>query len=347
MLGHVLEVGLILSLVYINIWIVDCSQWKRILAANDQCSLPQYSSARYNAIYESTEKTLRRANIDHSDLCQLYQMVSDKLDVWRHKHREPSPVTDGVVPAMSLLKLSQGIRQRDCLDYCTFVLAHNNCDAAKFLSACRPSMRRSSIIGTMIDSQVMPMIERCHKPLLFKTIELNATAMDSDLHRYATLITDALTIFRPTEELRNLHEAMLASSKPIHYIRTFVQPHRVGFCNKLFAVMQQLEALKGHTELAEAIKHRSLNRKQARAYFNRLIRKPCRDYIERLYKAMDASIFYGRIIELDRSRFKLDEIAQDKVIQFYELLRRYDTCAFLEDYDFSADWPRIRSEIGV
>lgn len=347
MLRKVVTINVILGFAGLDISPTEGSRWKRIIVANDLCNLPPYSPSAFSAIYESTEKTLRRANIDQNNLDQLYQMVTDRLDWWKSKPREQSPITDSVVPAMILLKLSRELGNRDCLDYCTFILAHNNCDAARFLSACRPSMRRSSLISTMIDNQVLPMIERCQGSLVNKTILLNATTMGADLHMYVSLITETLTIFKPTDDLKTIQEAMLKSRKPIHDTRSFVRPHRIGFCKKIFDVMQQIEALKGQDELSKAFEARSLSRKEARTHFNRLIRKPCKHYIERLYKAMDASMFYGRIIELDRSRFALEDIGDDRMIQFYELMRRYDTCVFLEDYDFSANWPRMRTEIGL
>lgn len=243
------------------------------------------------------------------------------------------------IAAFKQLSLIRTIDNRDCMDHCSYVLARNNCNSGKYQQACFPRSSYQSFLKAVIDRRVFRLIERCYIVLTDRALELNSTKIDPNLYEYVTIIAKQLTLFQPTQRWNSIEDTMLESTKPFYSIRRLFKPIQAGYFDNLSDLMQRLERLKGGVELLIAIESRAINRRNAYSYYEQWILEPCREYIDEMHKAMDAVMFYGRIIELNRPRFESEEMSDDKKIKLYNIMYRYHACVYLDNHSL---WDKNR-----
>lgn len=310
------------------IGLVYCSAEDRLIAGTKACGLRPVTPEYYRTL-ENLEYILEETRLTFSDVDQIYRLLRSLVRFWRVEIRPPSTFT----ALDQLVRLSE-IQTHDCLDYCTYALAQNNCDAAIYSHACRPRSLQWNFIKSIIDAKILPMIGNCQVPLMWRSLDLYAF-ISEPLCAIVRLITDRLTYFQPSDQWKTIDEMMLKSERPFTQIRRLIRPSLSGFDRYLLVIMQELDALSGGNGLDSAISTYSLTLDEAVAHYKRLIQQPCQQFINLTYTSMDAVLFYGRIIELHRDGFNLGYMDDYNKLNFYRLLHIYHACTYIDEKETS------------
>lgn len=290
----------------------------------------------YNEIYDGIETRLARAKPPKEDIDGMYMMVADETRTWRSDlNARKNSVMLG---AFTQFDLAQYLDVRNCYDHCTYVLAKNNCNAAISLHACRSRSNRFSYVKLMLDAKVFPLVERCHIPLMAYAVALNTTNVPRDLYGTVDYITEQMIDFEPSL-WHKIEDLALMDAKPFLTVRRIVRPVQAGFFTDITDLMLELDRRTPQQELHKAASAGQFLAPEARMHFHRLIVKPCQDFIDKMHTAMDATIFYGRMIDLDKQRFALfDTIADATKVAYFRLAKMYEACTHLDEGDFFIRW---------
>lgn len=305
-----------------------CSSEDRLIAGTKACGLRPVIPEDYRTL-NNLEYILAQTRLTEDDVDEIYNLLRSLIEFWEEEITPPS-----ISKALEQLMRLSDLETHNCLDYCTYILAQNNCYAAIRSHACRPRSPELNLIKSIIDAKVLPMIGNCQVPLMWRSLDLNKTISNS-LYQVVKLIKDRLTYFEPTEKWKTIDEMMLKSRRPFTQIRRLTQFTLSGFKSYLLVFMQELEALSGGIELDSALSTFSLTLDGAIAHYERLIKQPCQQFIDLMHTSIDATLFYGRIIELNRHGFNLDYIDDNNRLRFYELLHIYHACTYVDEKDTS------------
>lgn len=290
----------------------------------------------YYNLYAGIESRLARAETPVDNIDAMFSMVSEEMKGKRFDFALRG--NSLVLGAYTQLDLARYLDTRNCYDHCTFVLAKNNCNAAIPLHACRSRSKLFSYIKTMLDAKVFPLVERCHIPLMAFAVALNNTRVQSDLFKTVEFITRRMTNFEASL-WDSIEDLALMDARPFLAVRRIIRPIEAGFFRNLPDIMLDLDRLTPRRELSVDISAHNLLAPQAKYHFHRLILQPCKEYIDRMHTAMDATIFYGRLVDLHSKRFQLaDNIDDDTKIAYFKLARIYLACSHIDEGDFSIKW---------
>lgn len=324
-----------LTVVLRFVYPIDCSSEERLAMDTRECGWKPLSHP-YSDPYSQVERILREqyAPRDNPDI--LYETIQRQLERWEQRFSQTGRYLPEVC-ALSQLVLSRELDARDCLDHCTYIIAKNNCNLGLHTLACQPLSRKWSYIKILLDGKVFPAMERCQVPLIDLALELNATAIEPQLYETIRIISKQLSF----EKDGKTHDRMILNSiKPFFLVRRLVVRYKSHFIENIFRVMREVDTYRGQGELGKAIDERKLLPREARGYFRQLILVPCREYIDKMHKAMDASIFYGRTRDLGGARFSKAPICKETKVKFFELVRMYEVCVFLDDNNYLIDWKK-------
>lgn len=313
-------------------YLVRCTSEGRFNQDTRECSWAPFSD-KYYEIYSDIDVNLIATKKPLTDVDDLFDITAGQVEYFR----QTRPQTKGsVTHDMNLSALIQlyslkELDSRSCCDHCTYVLAKLNCNAASNLHVCNPLSRTRSYIKSMIQSKVFPMIRRCQPTLIDEAMKLKQSVIRPELYQTLTYITEQVTVLRPEKYWLSFEDVIRGANKPFHAIRRLINPTNSGFYKNILKVLRHVDELNGGFALAAAIDSRTLCSAGALDDYKSLILKPCREYIAKMHKPMDAIIFYGRIIELDRDRFQVQEISDSTKIEFFKLVHLFEACLYLDD----------------
>lgn len=235
-----------------------------------------------------------------------------------------------IISALTQLQLAGDLDRRDCLDHCAYVLVRNNCDSKIHLNACIPRSRAESYIKSMIDAKVFPSIERCQLPLIDRALQLNVT-IEPRLYSTVSVIMERLLHFVPTRSWSTIEDIILTGRKPFTSLTRLIRPQKSNFLKRILDTLIFLDTQHGQHLLRESPGSGILDMGIGEDHFRNLVLEPCRDYAHKMHKAMDAAIYYGRITELDNSKFELPYMSDEKKIGFFQLVLRYQACVTVDN----------------
>lgn len=288
-------------------------------------------------IYSAFEKDLERAVASREDIDGLYQVTINHRTLWKERYYLWKKSVKHIA-ALTLLESAAKLDTKECLDHCTFVLAKNNCNAAMSLHACQPLSTAKSYIKAMLEAKVFPLMKRCQLPLMHQAVVLNSTVIDPRLYMTVEYIADLMTSFKPSDRWKTVDEMISKSRRPFLASRRVIRPAEAAFFDNLAETMVNLERRAGGRGLVLNIAYSDIPWVNAKSHYDRLILRPCRHYIKKMHTAMDATIFYGRIMDLDRSRFSLEVLQDDSKIAYFKLLRMYEACMYLDNEVYTVEW---------
>lgn len=304
-----------------------CSTLRRLEADTVACGW-SFPTTAYTAGYTRMEFKLRQANMPVGDLDALYQMVAEEEIEARN---EPGVKFNSImIQSLEQFRLTKDLERRDCYDQCAHVLAKINCNSATPLYACQPLNQQRNYVKTMLEAKVFPLIERCQIPLVYQTLMVNMT-IDPDLYMTVDHIAYRMMDMTVFSSFYTIGDLVLRHSKPFFAIRRIVRPIQSGFYEDLGEIMLYLDIQRGSEELFTAIQSGQITPDQARDFYEQIILLPCLRFIDQLHTAMDPTIFYGRLIDLKRSAFEIEDIYPDIKLEFFKLLLLYESCAHLDD----------------
>lgn len=314
----------------------ECSTASRLIDDTKACNWkPIFHDSPQ--IYAAIENSMHRAEIYIEDIDNLYRYTSNELLYWMEKTYAVLESTNTAL-ALSQLEKAKDLETRDCFDHCTYVLAKNNCNSALYQHACQPLAKRQYYIKTMIDSQVFPLIDRCQVPLMYHALFKNATEIDPDLYRTVNHIANVMTHFEPTAQWTTVDEMVEKATRPFIQIRRVIKPAEAGFMDKIADIMLELERQRNRDDLYMAIVRRNLQWTEMKEYFVDLVLRPCLNYVDKMHTVMDAAIFYGRIVDMDRNRFPKVRMDDPIKIEFFKLAKIYEACTYLDNEVYFINW---------
>lgn len=321
--------------------VTDCNSEARLAADTRKCKWKP-PTALHDSVYTILDTNLAESN---------RQGPLPKDEIFRQIDREIEKIENrGVfanynleIAALRQLKLLKTMDTRSCLDHCTYVLARINCNAGKYQHACLPRSRHRSFLKTVIDGQVFPLIERCYSDLVDRVLVLNSTAINPREYEYVSMIAKQITHLDPAEKWSGIDDIIVKSSRPFFAIRRLFKPIQAGFFANLSELMQRLERLKGGVELMVAVESESITKRNAFSHYERWVLQPCADYINKMHKAVDAVMFYGKLIELSRSKFRMDPMDDAMKVKLHSIIYRYHACVYLENHSYADKTTVIKS----
>lgn len=318
--------------------LVNCSTADRLDADTRTCGW-RTNSPKFADIYMEIDSRLARTGIARQDLVRLYTIITDEVGYWVRRSHVTNTHISVTLSALMQLEMSKDLDSRNCFDHCTFVLAKNNCNAAIQLHGCRPrSSNNTGYIKSMLDTKVFSLIDRCQVPLMYQALHLNATEIPPQLFRTVRLIAERMVDPMASGHRGSIEDIIVVTKKPFFNTRRLIRPSESGFFEQITSLMIDLERLTGGNELQQAIESGVLMAPTARSHFYRLVVMPCVDYIYKMHTAMDAAIFYGRISESDAKRFSKLKMTSAMRINYFELVRLYEACVFLDNARYTINW---------
>lgn len=294
-------------------------------------------------IYAAFERSLGQANIPKEDTKGLYEFTIHELLSWVENSFAP-PDSVSMALVLSQLILTRDLDIRDCFDHCTFVLTKNNCNSAMYQHACQPLARRQHYIKSMLDSKVFTMIDRCQLPLMYHALYMNATEIDPNLYKTVEKIACHMT-YLESHKWSKINDMIRSTTKPFIEIRKIIRPAQAGFLETIAAIMLELEKASGGDDLYRAIARRDLDWTDLKEYFFKLVMRPCLQYIDKMHTVMDATIFYGRIVDRDRHRFKSVRMNDALRVEYFKLAQIYEACTYLDNGVYIIDWRSKTKEL--
>lgn len=339
-----------LTIVLSLISTISCDIVDRLEAGTRECNL-RPNTADFYHIYTTLERKLQEANIPKENVDSLYRFTTNEVELWTDRLFLTRKSTT-FIAALSQLQSLADLDNQDCANYCSFVLAKNNCNTAAHLHACRPLSKKDYYLKIMIDAKVFSFMERCLRPLIDVANQQNSTLIEPWIHEAVSYITRRMIYFESTSGWDTIDEMILTSNKPFLKARRIVRPTQSGFWRNLAEIMRQLEEQRGEDYLHKDINSRSLRSPKAKQYYQRLVLQPCQVFIKNLHKTMDALIFFGRTIDLKRSRFELKRsrfetkpISDASKIEIFKVSLLYEACQMLDNQEYQVNWSALNREL--
>lgn len=314
----------------------NCTTAERFDASIQACGWHPNQEGN-SRVYSQFETSLARTGIPMYDVDNLFRFTSRQKRYWE-KRLFLSRGAGLTVSALELLESAGDLDYRDCYDPCTFVLAKDNCNAAILFNACSPRSREPHYIKTMLDTKVFSLINRCQLRLMYQASNQSASVIERDLYDAVEYIADLMTDFEPTSRWNTTDEMVSKSTQPFLSTRRIIRPAQAGFFDDIAVIMLKLERRWGRDSLTRGLATGSLQWTDAKASFDTLILRPCQQYIWKMHSFMDATIFYGRIADLKRSKFDIGDLQEDVNIHYFKLLRMYEACQYLDNAIYHVDW---------
>lgn len=321
-----------------SVVLVYCSTAERLDADTRACNW-RPNTPKFVDTYSEIESRLAKTGIPKEDLTRLYQVITAEVGYWVKRSHVTHNQISIILSSLIQLDLSKDLDRRDCFDHCTFVLAKNNCNAAIHLHACRPrSGFHTSHIKSALDAKVFSLIERCQVPLMYHAVFMNATDISPQLYRVVQLIAERMVDTNHFSRWNSNQDMVLRSTRPFFNTRRLIRPADSGFFDQIAQLMVDAEKANGGDALLRDIKSGKILAPDARSHFHRLVIQPCLEYISRMHTAMDATIFYGRISELDAKRFNKVFMSSTMRVKYFELVKLYEACVFLDNAKYTINW---------
>lgn len=319
--------------------LTDCTSEDRFQADTRSCNWETWVPGYY-PVFQGVELLLARSRTLMSDVNGLYQLVNQWTEMYRTMD-DDKPEVRLRKSALTLLDESNGLQTRDCFDICTYVLAKNCCKSGRHQHACYPKSRAKTFIKSMISARVFPMIERCQTSVMYSAIVLNTTLVGPDLYAQVSVITEFMTAYK-SEKFNSIENIVLASPKPYSAILDLIKPSSTGFFESILNVMIRLERLVGESSIENGLSSRNFGLSTGFMFYRRLILTPCNRFIEIMRTAMDPTLYYGGIIDADRSKFRLEHMNYHDRIGYFNLLHRYQACVWLNNHEsYEIDWAKV------
>lgn len=330
-------ISIVLILGFVGL--TECSTAKRLEADTRECGW-QPNSPKFADSYSEIETKLATKGIPREDLHRLYRIIRDEIGYLKGRSYLTFNPKSVILNSLEQLELSKDLDRRDCFDHCTYVLARNNCNAAISLHACRPlSFDQSTFIKLMLDTKVFSLIDRCQVYLMYHAILLNTTYISADTYKSVRLIAERMIDPNTLSRWNSFADMVLASRKPFFNTRRLIRPGESKFFDQIAQLMIDLEKLSGGDALFKAIDSGSKRGTEAERHYHRLVMQPCVEYIHKMHTAMDATLFYGRISELDDKRFDMVFMSNTMRVKYFELVKLYEACVYLDNAnDYTIYW---------
>lgn len=322
---------------------INCDTADRLEAGTRECNWRPITTDFYH-IYTTLERKLQEEGLPKQDLDSLYKFTANEVDLWTERLFLTRKSTT-FIAALSQLKQLRDLDKQDCGDYCAFVLAKNNCNTAAHLHACRPGSMKDYYLKVMIDATVFPFMERCLAPLMGVATIQNSTLIEPQLYEAVSLVTQRMIESEPASELETIDDMVLASTKPFLKARRIVRPARSGFWKNLAGIMIELDKQRGEASLRQDITSRSLRAPKAKQHYQQLVLQPCQEFIRKMHRTMDPLIFYGRTIDLKRSKFKLEPTSDALKIKSFRVSLLYEGCVSLDNQEYQINWSALNREL--
>lgn len=324
------------------VYLVDSTSEERFLADTRSCNWEPWVRD-YDTIFHNIETMLHRSSIHISDIDSLYRQIHRLTLVWSNIG-DNEPQSRVWNAALTLLNELNGIENRDCFDICTYVLAKNCCKSGRQQRACSPRSRTQYFIKSIVNAKVFPMIERCQASLMYNAIVLNTSLVEPNLYAQVSTITELMTAYQ-SGKFNSIEKIALTALKPYSLVRASIRPASTGFFEHIFDVMLRIEKVLGENGLEKSILGGDFGLNTGYVNFERLILNPCNQFIQIMRTAMDPSLYYGSVIDLDKSIFQLDHMSANNQVGYFRLLQRFQACVWLNNHEaFELDWPKLIQE---
>lgn len=314
---------------------IDCTSEERLAEDTRTCQWRPWSK-RHESYYKEIEQSLDKINrpIPVNGIERFYNYITETAinHIEEDRSNEEGPRNELRIWAYTQVSITRSLDGRHCLDHCTYVLARNSCNAGSYNHACMPRSSNPSVLKAMIDGKVFPMITRCQGTLIERAIQLNQTEIDSLTYEAVTYITNQMTKFYPTKRWRTIEDVMLRASTPFLAIRQLIKPQLNGFFFNLDKVMLYLEAKLGEDMLRRSIAYRLQNKDDSMVHYQHLVLRHCLNFIDIMHVAMDGAIYYGKIMDLNRTMFTMPALDDGMRLKFFELVHRYYACVYLDNF---------------
>lgn len=316
---------------------IDCSSESRFIEDTRECDLEPWNPG-YDPIFEQIESMMARSGVHIAYVGELYRRINQLAESWMNVS-DQVPQSRSWKSALKLLNDSNGLQTRDCLDICTYVLTKNNCKFAHNQDACYPRSRKQSFIKSMLDARVFPVIDRCQSSLMYNAIVLNTTSIEPDMYGQVYIITEFMSLYKSS----SIEQIALTNARPHTAIRALIKPQSTGFFENLFQVMIQLEKYNNASELQRALQDPYFNPSIGFIHFDRLVLTPCNRFIQVLREALDPTIYYGGIMDLDQSKFQLEyHLSDADLIKYFKLVHMFQACVWLNNREsFDLSWEKL------